>query len=66
MSHTAASVATLDRHALLDLMQAGHPIEPAALDDSEYRGISLGLPAPVVALTSERMPSGREPLSPEP
>ena len=51
MSHTATSVATLDRRALLELMQAGHPIDPAALDDSEYRGISLGLPAPVVALT---------------
>lgn len=26
-------------------LDAGHPIDPSALDDSRYRGISLGLPA---------------------
>lgn len=29
----------------------GHPIEPTELDDSRYRGISLGLPAFIEALT---------------
>lgn len=32
-------------------LRAGHAIEPAALDDSEYRGISLGLPRFVERLT---------------
>jgi hypothetical protein len=31
-----------DLHALL---QSGHPIDPASLDDTAYRGTSLGLPA---------------------
>ncbi len=31
--------------ALRAALAAGHPIEPAALDDTEYAGISLGLPA---------------------
>lgn len=48
---TAAEVARLDNRALQNLMQDGFAIDPAALDDSEYRGISLGLPAAVVALT---------------
>lgn len=30
---------------LLRTLCAGHPIDEASLDDSEYRGISLGLPA---------------------
>ena len=30
---------------------AGHPIDPAALDDTEYHGISLGLPGWVDRLT---------------
>ena len=30
---------------LVELMKSGHPIDPAALDDTEYRGISLGLPS---------------------
>ena len=32
-------------------MAQGHPIDPAALDDTEYRGISLGLPALVERLS---------------
>ncbi len=36
---------------LAQAMAAGHAIEPSALDDSRYRGISLGLPAFVEALT---------------
>lgn len=31
-------------------LESGHRIDPAALDDSRYRGISLGLPAFVDAL----------------
>jgi hypothetical protein len=27
------------------LLAHGHPVDPSSLDDSEYRGISLGLPA---------------------
>ena len=32
-------------------LRQGHPIEPTALDDSRYRGISLGLPRLIEALT---------------
>lgn len=32
-------------------LRAGHPIEQGALDDTEYRGVSLGLPAFVERLT---------------
>jgi len=42
---------SLSRDALRDLLVAGHPIDPSALDDSEYRGVSLGLPSPLVKLT---------------
>ena len=59
MPHTASSVSRLDRRALLNLMQDGFPIDPAALDDSEYRGISLGLPAPVIALTWRKFMKNR-------
>jgi len=30
---------------LTDVVAAGHPINPTLLDDTEYQGISLGLPA---------------------
>ena len=36
--------------ALAEVLRAGHPIDTAALDDSVYRGISLGIPAWVEAL----------------
>ena len=39
-----AELLALDRRTLMTLLRAGHPIEPDALADSEYRGISLGLP----------------------
>lgn len=32
-------------------LRAGHPVDPSALDDSEYRGVSLGLPRFVERLT---------------
>ena len=34
----------MDGDALLEVLEGGYPIEPAALDDTEYRGVSLGLP----------------------
>ena len=39
------------RRELRHLLETGHPIAPAELDDSVYRGISLGLPAWVEALS---------------
>jgi hypothetical protein len=36
---------------LLQLLRAGHPLDPSALDDHEYDGTSLGLPAFVERLT---------------
>lgn len=44
-------VLALDRAGLAALLAHGHAIDPAALDDSQYRGISLGLPPLVEALT---------------
>ncbi len=48
---TAQSLLSLRPRELHALLTAGHPIEPEALDDFEYRGISLGLPAVIEALT---------------
>jgi hypothetical protein len=42
---TAGEVITLGARDLRGLLAEGHPIDPAALDDTEYRGTSLGLPA---------------------
>lgn len=36
---------------LAEALHAGHPIDPAALDDTEYRGTSLGLPKWLERLT---------------
>ncbi|MDC0745979.1 hypothetical protein [Polyangium mundeleinium] len=41
----------LSHTELRSLLERGHPIDPSALDGSEYRGVSLGLPAPIVAIT---------------
>lgn len=41
----------LDGAALAALLARGHAIDERALDDSQYRGISLGLPRAVEALT---------------
>jgi hypothetical protein len=35
----------LNQNQLKTLFEAGHPIDPLELDDTEYLGISLGLPA---------------------
>jgi hypothetical protein len=39
------------RSELHEVLRGGHPIDPASLDDTEYRGTSLGLPAFVERLT---------------
>lgn len=41
----------LSRAELRSMLERGFPIDPRALDDSEYRGVSLGLPAPLVKAT---------------
>lgn len=35
---------SMDRRQLAEALRRGHPIDPRALDDTAYRGISLGLP----------------------
>ena len=47
----AADLWALPPAALRALLLAGHPIDPRALDDREYRGVSLGLPHLVEQLT---------------
>ena len=47
----ASELLAMDRAALADLMRAGHPIDPRALDDTQYRGVSLGLPRLIVKMT---------------
>lgn len=44
-------ILALDRRGLAELMARGHAIDEHALDDSQYRGISLGLPHVVERLT---------------
>lgn len=41
---TRQELVQMDRGALMEVLESGHPIDPALLDDTEYRGISLGLP----------------------
>jgi len=41
----------MSRRELMHELRRGHPIDPSQLDDSEYRGISLGLPRFVERLT---------------
>lgn len=48
---TARDFLALDRRTLGEMLSAGHAIDPRALDESEYRGVSLGLPGPIVSLT---------------
>lgn len=45
MDYEAPDLHAMDRSDLWELMRSGHPIDPAALDDSEYLGVSIGLPA---------------------
>jgi hypothetical protein len=46
-----ADLLCADRSQLAAAMRGGHAIDPEALDDSCYRGISLGLPRWVEALS---------------
>ncbi len=46
-----ADILGLDRGGLAQRMRDGHPIDPGALDDQVYRGISLGLPPWIESLT---------------
>ena len=48
---TAREFLSLTKSELGAMLSGGHAIDPSALDDSEYRGVSLGLPGPIVALT---------------
>ena len=48
---TAHEIARLTNRELRTLLREGHPIDPAALDDSAYRGVSLGLPRILEQLT---------------
>ncbi|MCA9592593.1 MAG: hypothetical protein KC776_04755 [Myxococcales bacterium] len=47
----ARDLLDLGKKDLLAMLCTGHPIDPHALDDKEYRGTSLGLPAWVERLT---------------
>lgn len=48
---SARDFLALSQAELTRLLASGHAIDPRALDDTEYRGVSLGLPGPIVALT---------------
>jgi hypothetical protein len=42
---TRAALLAMDRAGLRAVLRAGRPIDPDALADTAYRGVSLGLPA---------------------
>lgn len=48
---TAADLLALPTSALYELLLTGHAIDPTALADREYRGVSLGLPHFIEQLT---------------
>jgi hypothetical protein len=48
---TIDELLTLDKAGLMRALEAGHPIDPHTLDDTEYRGISLGLPSTIEKLS---------------
>lgn len=51
MTHAAADLRQRSRADLARVMAAGHPIDPASLDDSVYQGTSLGLGRLIEKLT---------------
>ena len=51
MSELAREFLMLDRAALRERMRDGHAVDERALDNTEYRGVSLGLPRALVSLT---------------
>jgi len=48
---TAADLLGMSRAGLEAIIAEGHPIDPDAIADKEYRGVSLGLPVLVEKLT---------------
>ena len=48
---TAPDLWRMSRRELSDVLCNGYPIDPAGLDDTEYEGVSLGLPRLVERLT---------------
>lgn len=48
---TPNDLLTLDQRALRRVLEEGHPIDPRALDDTEYHGTALAMPAPIAAMT---------------
>jgi hypothetical protein len=46
-----ADLLHLGKRELAELLRAGHPIDERALDDTEYKGTSLGLPRFIESLT---------------
>lgn len=50
----AADLWRMTNEQRLATLVAGHPIDPSALDDSEYRGVSLGLPKVIERLTWQK------------
>ena len=51
MTVTAPELWKMSRKELGVLLQRGHAIDPGALDDTEYRGVSLGLPSIIERLS---------------
>lgn len=51
MATSAAEIHALSRRELMQILRAGHPIDERALEDTEYKGTSLGLPGFVERLT---------------
>jgi len=45
MSHSVQQLLEMNNRQRREVLLDGHPIDPSALDDSEYRGVSMGLPA---------------------
>ncbi len=48
---TIDALMQMDGTDLMRALESGHPIDPSALDDMEYRGVSLGLPSFVERLS---------------
>ena len=48
---TLEDLLAMSNRELAGTLGAGHPIDAAALDDTQYRGVSLGLPGWLVSLT---------------
>ena len=44
MTTTTADLLAMNTRQLMEALLAGHPLDPSALDDTEYRGLSLGTP----------------------